>query len=83
MTYDDGLVEAVAKAVEAAEPWSTFWSSDDAKSLARAAIAAVLEWQKQQPDYTIVRGDDPLDIDESVDLTALELDLQARERRRK
>lgn len=41
--YDDGLVEAVAKALEplVGEPFR----AEFAEELARAAIAAVLEWQ--------------------------------------
>lgn len=35
-------VEAAAKAMYMAEPWSTFWSIEDARSLCTAAIRAAL-----------------------------------------
>ena len=35
-------LEAAAKAMHSTEPWSSFWSTDDARLLATAAITAYL-----------------------------------------
>lgn len=42
-TDDEELVERVALGIRHAEEWSEFWSPDDARKLARAAIKAMEE----------------------------------------
>lgn len=37
------MIERVARALVTCEAWSSFWSDDDARILARAAIAAMRE----------------------------------------
>lgn len=40
-------LEEAAKAMHGAEPWSSFWSTDDARLLATAAITAYLATAEQ------------------------------------
>ena len=42
MTLSATALETAAKAMHGAEPWSSFWSTDDARLLATAAITAYL-----------------------------------------
>ena len=42
MTLSPTALEEAAKAMHGAEPWSSFWSTDDARLLATAAITAYL-----------------------------------------
>lgn len=37
----DNMIEKVARAIHSCEAWSSFWSLDDARVLARAAIEAM------------------------------------------
>lgn len=37
------MIERVARAIHSCEAWSSFWSMDDARVLARAAIEAMRE----------------------------------------
>lgn len=46
--YDEGLVKAVAKAMQSSKAWPVVFQADAAAELSRAAIAAVLEWQGKQ-----------------------------------
>jgi hypothetical protein len=42
ITIPPEAIEAAAKAMQRAEPWSSFWSHGDAQKLARAACLAML-----------------------------------------
>lgn len=54
----DEVVEKAAKAMYAAEPWSTFWSIEDARSLSRAAIAAAINaWPGMEIETVFVEED--------------------------
>jgi predicted DNA-binding ribbon-helix-helix protein len=56
MTYDDGLVTAVAKAMQSSKAWPVVFQADAAAELSRAAIAAVLEWQGNQDKLSLENG---------------------------
>ena len=48
MTISPTALEEAAKAMHGAEPWSSFWSTDDARLLATAAITAYLAQTKRE-----------------------------------
>ncbi len=48
-------LEAAAKAMHGAEPWSSFWSTDDARLLSTAAITAYLA-AREEEGFVEVRG---------------------------
>lgn len=58
--YDDALVEAVLesqrKIIEAYKPFDLLALEDGPATLARAAIAAVLEWQEREREYVRERA---------------------------
>ncbi len=56
MTLLPTPLEEAAKAMHSTEPWSSFWSTDDARLLANAAITAYLA-QAEKEGWVLVPRD--------------------------